>query len=101
MTIIIAGTLRFDPDKTDEAMSAVVEMMEATHREEGCHAYVFSADPIEEGLLHIFEKWESEEDLAAHFETAHIAQFRSKVPDLGVTGIDVLKYEVASEGPLG
>lgn len=100
MTILIAGTISVEPDKVNAAMAAAVQMMEATHQEEGCAEYVFSVDPIREGVLHVFEKWESNDHLAAHFETAHMAEFQSKVPGLGITGTDVLKYEIASEGPV-
>ena len=100
MTIIIAGTISVEPDMVDAAMAAAVTMMQATHQEPGCHAYVFSVDPVEPGVLHVYEKWESQEHLASHFETDHMAEFQAKVPDLGISGMDVLKYEVASEGPV-
>ncbi len=100
MTIIIAGTITLDPDKIDAAMEAAVAMMKATHEEPGNIEYVFSVDPLTPGTVRIFEKWESEEDLALHFAAPHMAEFQSKVPELGITGMDILKYEVASEGPI-
>ena len=100
MTIIIAGTITVEPDKVDAAMAAAIPMMQATHQEPGCTAYVFSVDPIEPGVLHVFEKWESDEHLSSHFETEHMAEFQAKVPDLGIVGMDILKYEVAGEGPV-
>lgn len=98
--LIIAGTLNVDPTRTDTVMADAAVMMKASHAEDGCHAYAFSLDPIEPGLVHLFEKWESEEALAAHSGSAHMAEFRTKMPAWGVTGADIKKYEIASEGPL-
>jgi len=100
MTILIAGTLTIDPSKVDSALADAVEMMKASQAEDGCHAYVFSADPIEPGLLHLFEKWESPDALAAHSASEHMKTFQSKMPGWGVSGADIKRYEVASEGPL-
>ena len=101
MTIIIAGTLQIDPAKAEAAMADAITMMRASQAEDGCHAYAFSMDPAEPGLVHLFEKWESEEALAAHGTSSHMAEFRSKMPGWGVRGADIKKYEIASEGPLG
>ncbi|MEA3019467.1 MAG: hypothetical protein QOI47_991 [Actinomycetota bacterium] len=100
MTLIIAGTLTIDPSKTDDAMAAMVEMMKATHSEEGNVAYVFSVDPIEPGLIHLFEKWASADALAAHGKTPHMATFQAAMGGFGVKGADIKKYEISSEGPL-
>ncbi|MDH3752899.1 MAG: antibiotic biosynthesis monooxygenase [Acidimicrobiia bacterium] len=98
--LLIAGTITLDPRKIDEAMEAAVTMMKATHEEPGNIEYVFSVDPIREGIVHVFEKWDGEESLAAHFGARHMAEFQAKVPSLGITGMDIRKYEIASEGPI-
>ena len=100
MTILIAGTLTIDPGKVDAALADAAEMMKASQAEDGCHAYAFSPDPITPGLLHLFEKWESDDALAAHSASDHMKTFQSKMPGWGVTGADIKRYEVASEGPL-
>jgi quinol monooxygenase YgiN len=98
--LIIAGTLTIDPSKVDLALTDAVEMMKASHQEDGCLAYVFSADPLVPGQLQLFEKWASPEALAAHSASDHMKTFQSKMPGWGVTGADIKKYEIASEGPL-
>ena len=98
--IIIAGTISIDPSKADQALADAVEMMKETHEEQGNLAYVFSLDPLVPGQIQLFEKWESEEALAAHSASAHMAEFRPKMAGWGVTGADIKKYEIASEGPL-
>jgi quinol monooxygenase YgiN len=72
--------------------------MRETHKEEGNLAYAFSQDLEDEGLIHIFEKWESQDALDFHFKTPHMAEFQKKVGALGVKGMNLEKYEVASVG---
>jgi quinol monooxygenase YgiN len=100
VTILIAGTINVDPAKAEAALADAVEMMKATHEEEGNLAYVFSLDPLVPGQIQLFEKWADEESLAAHSASAHMAEFRPKMGGWGVTGADIKKYEIASEGPL-
>jgi quinol monooxygenase YgiN len=61
---------------------------------------VFSVDPIERGVLQLFEKWDTEDSLAAHSASAHMATFRGSMGAWGVRGAEITKYEIASEGPL-
>lgn len=98
--IIIAGTIKIDPANTELAMASAVEMMKASHEEAGCRAYVFSVDPIEPGVLQLFEKWEDEASLAAHGASDHMATFRGSMGAWGMKGAEITKYEIASEGPL-
>jgi quinol monooxygenase YgiN len=98
--IVIAGTIRIDPAKKDEAAAAALEIMKETHKEEGNLAYVFSQDLEDDGLIYIFEKWESQAALDFHFKTPHMAAFQAKVGSLGVKGMDLEKFEIASVGPV-
>lgn len=98
--LIVAGEIEIDPARREEAIAAAREMMEATRREAGCLAYAFSADLADSGRFRIFEEWESQAALDAHFATPHMAAFQGRVAGLGVRGMRIRKYEVASVGPL-
>ena len=100
MTIIIAGHLLVDPAKRDAALADTVEGMKATHAEAGCVAYAFSADLVDPAKILLFEKWESDEALAGHGKSAHLKEMQAKMGAWGITGVEILKYEIASEGPL-
>ena len=73
--IIIAGTIDLaDPSKRDEAVEKAKPLQQATRdNEPGCHAYVFSKDPCVEGRIAVYELWEDEASLAAHFERSRSA----------------------------
>lgn len=98
--LVIAGRIVIDPAKQGEASAAARTLMEETRKESGCISYTFSADLSDAGLFHIFEEWESQEALDAHFKAPHMAQFQKLVPTLGLKEMKVKRYEVASVGPV-
>lgn len=97
MTIIIAGTITINEENHEVILEAALEMMSATHQEKGCIEYVFSADPQDRGILRLYEKWESADDLKPHVASSHMAVWNQKGKELGVTGRDIALYEVSSE----
>jgi len=94
--IVIAGSVRVKPERREEALRAAVRMMEATRAEPGCRAYRFSADLVDPALVHVFEEWESDEALAAHFGSPHMAEFQRVLPDVLAGGMDFRRYTVTS-----
>lgn len=99
--LVIAGHVAIDPAKREEAIAASIEMMKATHQEAGCISYTFSADLEDPGRFRIFEEWESDDALAAHFAAPHMASFQKAMGGFGVKEMAVQKYEVSSVGPIG
>jgi quinol monooxygenase YgiN len=98
--IVIAGHVALDPQQREPAIAAAREMMAETRKEKGCISYTFSADLDEPGRFRIFEEWESDEALRAHFASPHMARFQKAVGGLGVREMAVQRYEVAKVGPL-
>jgi quinol monooxygenase YgiN len=98
--IVIAGHVALDPAHQQAAVAAAREMMRETRREAGCISYTFSADLEEPGRYRIFEEWESDEALRAHFAAPHMARFQKAVGGLGVREMKVQRYEIAKVGPL-
>ena len=98
--LIVAGTITIDPADAEALRPAAAAMMAATHREPGCHQYVFSVSVADPSRIQVFEVWESAEDLAAHFEMPHMATFREVMGGLTVTGRDIMRYEISSAEPL-
>lgn len=98
--LIVAGEIEIDPAHREQAIAAAREMMEATRREAGCIGYVFSADLTDPGRFRIFEEWRDQAALDAHFAAPHMAAFQARVAGLGVRGMRIQKYQVASVGPL-
>ncbi len=98
--LVIAGHIEIDPANREAAIAAAREMAEATRREAGCVAYVFSADLDDPGVFRLFEEWESQAALDEHFKTAHMAEFQKQIGSLGVKEMNIKKYVVSSGGSL-
>jgi len=98
--LIVAGEIEIDPAHRERAIAAALEMMEATRREPGSISYTFSGDLAHAGRFRIFEEWQSQADLDLHFASPHMAAFQRRVAELGVKGMKVQKYQVASVGPV-
>ena len=95
--LVVAGTITIDPAKRDTAMAAFEKMRAATLQEPGCLEYQAYFDRAERAIFFLFEKWQSEEALAGHFGTPHMAEFAGAMRDFGVRSADVRKYTVADE----
>jgi quinol monooxygenase YgiN len=98
--IVIAGHVAVDPKQREKAEAAAREMMAETRKEAGCLSYTFSADLEAPGRYRIFEEWESDAALQAHFASPHMKRFQQAVGGLGVREMQVQRYEVAKVGPL-
>ncbi len=98
--IIIAGTVEVDPAQRDDALAAACPHMEATRAQKGCIDYVWSADLLVPGRIYVYERWESEDDLRAHFEGPHYVAMRNTIAAHGLRGADVLKHRMQISEPV-
>lgn len=98
--LVVAGTIEIDPAQRDAAIAAALRVMEETQREPGCISYTFSADLTEPGRFRIFEEWQDEAALHAHFKAPHMAAFQKAVAGLGVRRMAIQRYDVSSVGPV-
>jgi quinol monooxygenase YgiN len=97
--LIVAGTFEVDPERRDEFIAGREEGMRKSQAEPGCIEYVFTADPLVPGRVHLFERWESKEHLATHLEGIRSAPPATEgVP---VLSADVAQYEISAVGPVG
>jgi quinol monooxygenase YgiN len=97
--IIVAGYFKVAPGDRDAFIENRRAAMVRSRGEKGCHAYAMSADPLDPGLVNLYERWETAEDLAAH-AAANRANPRP-ADGIAVLESELLRYEIASVGPLG
>lgn len=100
MTILVTGTLDFDPTKRDAAVAAVTACMAATRAEDGNEGYTFSGDLEDDGRFHITEHWASQEAIDTHMATPHMATLFAQMGDLGVTAASLTKWDGATPSTL-
>lgn len=97
--IVVSGTVRIRPDLRDEAIQKAIWMQGLTQAEPGCISYRFYADLEDPNLFRIFEEWESDPHLQAHFKTAHMAEFNKALSQLVAERPNVTRYAVNQHGP--
>ena len=98
--IIVAGTIRIEAEHREPAIVAMANVMAETRKEDGCISYTFSADFQDESLFHLFEEWESQEHLEAHFVAPHIVEFRAASAELGESVAEISRYVASEKSPL-
>ena len=96
----MTGTIDLDPGNRDAAIEAFNEVMAATRAEDGCEHYVFSADLTDPGRFYVSEQWASEEAMASHTASAHLAAFMGKMGGFGVTAASLTKWTGAASEKL-
>jgi quinol monooxygenase YgiN len=82
------------------AMQGAIVAMEAASREEpGCLGYTFSVELNDSCALRITEKWQTLEDLKAHFEMPHMAEFQAIMGAHPPQSMEAHFYEVTEIQP--
>ena len=84
----------------DEAVAAMKIVAAETLKENGCAEYRFAL-PINDGdPIVLFEEWESQDALNAHFETEHLATFRARMKEVLSEPAVIRRYVVSEAGSL-
>ena len=100
--IIIAGTIDFaDADSRNNAVVLSQPLQQATRdKEAGCLAYCFAPDPCVDTRMQVYELWDTEASLAAHFEHENYFNMRAALGAAGITGADNDKFRCDLREPV-
>lgn len=96
--IIVTGRFELDPADRDAFIASKEAGMQRSRTEDGCITYVFSADPLEPGVVHLLERWASAEALDAHIAAMKAAP--APPPPVKVLKGELLRHVVSESGPL-
>jgi quinol monooxygenase YgiN len=102
MRIIVAGWLDYagDADTCADIIRGGAEHIAASRAETGCVAYTWAVDPLEPGRIHVYEEWESERDLLAHFRDPSYAAMAAHLGQWTMTGFGVQLYSAGGVEPV-
>jgi quinol monooxygenase YgiN len=98
--IVVSGIIQVAPSDAAAAAEHMKTLAAETAKESGNISYAFYADLETEGTFRVFEEWESEEALGAHFGEPHMAAFMQALGALEMLGTDVQKYDGATKSKL-
>ncbi|MFM6949686.1 MAG: putative quinol monooxygenase [Novosphingobium sp.] len=100
MPVAIVGQFRIPVDTLAAARPLMIAVMQASRAEDGCIEYNYAEDLLEPGLIRVSEVWESREQLAAHFQSAHMQRWIAERAALGLTDRQVTAFSAECGEPL-
>jgi quinol monooxygenase YgiN len=80
--VVVVGSFIARPGREDEAVQAFRDLVEPTHREEGCILYALNQGADDPAKLAFIERWASREALEAHLASPHIKAILERAEDL-------------------
>lgn len=100
--IIVTAEIDFaTTEQRDAAVAATIDLQQATRDDEpGCLAYCFAADPCDPQRVQVYELWEDQAALAAHFEHPNYHGMLAKLGDSGMTGAVSHKHRCDHREPV-
>jgi quinol monooxygenase YgiN len=98
--IIVMGEVQVAEGAIESVKGAIATMEQESLKEPGCQVYAFSTSVSDPCLVHITERWQSMEDLAAHFTLPHMTDFQAALSQIEILGMDVKAFDVSGEVPL-
>lgn len=92
--IVVHAAVPVTPERRDEAIDRVEELVEQTRQEPGAIEYRAMVDLEDENVIRFFEQYEDEAALEAHLESDHYLAFAEALPELMDGEPDVTQFEV-------
>lgn len=98
--VLISAQIDVEPAGRDQALRTGQPWIDGALAQPGCIHYDWSADLNDPQRINVFEEWESEEALAAHFAGPQYAGMLAHIGASGLIGSTSRKYRVDAEGPV-
>lgn len=100
--IAVEASIRLkDSAKREAALTESAPLQAATRTEEaGCLVYCFAADPCEADHIQVYELWENEESLAAHFLHPNYLAMRELLGRYGLASAVSRKLRIDKTAPV-
>jgi quinol monooxygenase YgiN len=96
--IFVMGYLQLRPDDIAPMRQPMLDQMAATNALDGCERYHLSLDLKVPGLVWVNERWSTQEALAAHAASDHMAQFNRAMRVAEIQKAAIFRYS-HSESP--
>lgn len=90
--LLIEGWLKLAAGEFAKIKDAGIAQVAATNQEEGCLHYSFAQDIADPDLIRISERWTSQEALAAHSASPHMATFNAAMGGVKREGAELWLY---------
>ncbi len=89
--LIIAGHLMVDPGDRDRYVADCAMAVDLARRAPGCLDFALTADSLDAARVNVYERWESDAELAAFRVSGPEAETTARLP-----GTEVWKYRIST-----
>jgi len=94
--IVLHASFPIDPDKREEALELIDDLVEQSQAEEGMIDYRATTDVNDPNVVRFFEQYEDGAAFEAHTQTDHFQEFEAVLPDLLAGEPEIIQFEVDS-----
>lgn len=98
--LIVTGTVEVSPESIEKAAKAAQEMVAETVKEPGCLVYEFSRILGHPARFRVYEEWQDQAALEAHFAAPHMTAFQAVLAEVGVVSSDIYRVVGGEKQPL-
>lgn len=95
--IVIHAEFPIEPDKRDEALDLIREVVKHSRDEDGVIEYEVATDIDNQNLFRFTEQYEDEAAFGVHAESDHFGELEAALPDLLAGEPDVTRFDVESK----
>jgi quinol monooxygenase YgiN len=100
MTIVIAGEVDLPPENREPALAGAKALIDMALAEPGCRHYAWTADPHDAGRVHVFEEWDSAEELQEHLEGEAYLGMLGHLAGYSILNANTRKYRCDLQEPV-
>lgn len=87
--IIIHAGLKVNPERREQFLAEVKELLAATHAEEGNLSYELYENAGEENAFIMVEQWRDADAVSSHNASPHFTEFAAKAGEFLTAPLDV------------
>lgn len=98
MKFIINAEIDIQDEKRAGLLEALTPLIVKVRAQTGCVRYDWGADSSNGGRINIYEEWEDEAALAAHFAGDNFKAMGAEIGKHGVLGVNARKFSINQEG---
>lgn len=98
MKFIIYAEIDIQDEKRMGLLEALNPLIEKVRAQTGCVRYDWNMDSSNNGRINVYEEWEDEAALTAHFAGDNFKAMGAKIGEFGVLGAKARKFSINQEG---
>ena len=98
MKFIIYAEIDVQEEKRLSLLEALFPLINKIRAQTGCVRYDWNMDSSDIGRIYVYEEWEDEAALAAHFAGDSFKSMGEKLGEFGVLAMKARKFSIQQEG---